>query len=144
MARIVAIDYGKKRIGIAVTDPLQMIASPLITVKTGEFDAFISEYVKKEQVESFVIGYPVQMNHSGAENVKDVKVFIKKIEKTFPDRQIYLVDERLTSRMASKAIIEGGVRKKDRQDKSLVDRISAAIILQSYLDRRAMERNKKE
>ena len=144
MGRIVAIDYGRKRIGIAVTDPLQIIASPLTTVRVSEFDAFISEYAKKEPVDSFVIGYPLQMNHSGAENVKDVKVFIKKIEKSFPDRPIHLIDERLTSRMASKAIIEGGVRKKDRQDKSLIDRISAAIILQSYLDRRAVERNKTE
>jgi putative Holliday junction resolvase len=114
MGRIMAIDYGTKRIGIAVTDPLQLFASPLQTVNTIDFDSFIDDYLVKENVEAFVIGYPVQMNNMPSESVKSLNPFIKKIRKKFPDKPVHLADERFTSQMALRAIIEGGVRKKDR------------------------------
>jgi putative Holliday junction resolvase len=141
MSRILAIDYGTKRIGLAVTDPLQIFASPLDTVSPKEFDSFITEYLKKEEVTDIVIGYPVQMNNQPSESVNYINPFIKKLKKTFPEKHIHLVDERFTSQMALRTMIDGGVKKKDRQDKSMVDKISAAIILQSFLDNRS---NKKE
>jgi len=136
MGRIMGIDFGTKRIGIAVTDPLKIFAYPLTTIKTGEFDAFISEYIKTEAIDEFVIGYPVQLNNKPSESVKHIDPFIKKIVKSFPGIPVNKADERFTSGMAQRTIIDGGVKKKDRQDKTLVDKISAAIILQSYLDRR--------
>jgi len=136
MGRIMGIDFGTKRIGIALTDPLKIFASPLTTVKTGEFDAFISEFLKKESIDEFVIGYPVTMNNKPSESVKHIDPFIKKFEKLFPGIPVHKADERFTSGMALQTMIDGGVKKKDRQDKTLVDKISAAIILQSYLDRR--------
>jgi len=141
MGRILAIDYGTKRIGLAVTDPLQMFASPLTTVSPKEFYTFIEGYLKTQEVDAFVIGYPVKMNNQPSDSVKYINPFIKKLKKTFPEKDIHLVDERFTSQMAFMAMIEGGVRKIDRQDKSMVDKISASIILQSFLDRRS---NKKE
>lgn len=129
-----AIDYGTKRIGIAITDPLKIFASPLETVKSMEFESFLENYLKKEDVESFVVGYPVQMNNTPSDSVKHINPFIKRLKTKYPDKQVHLVDERFTSRMAMRTMIEGGVKKKDRQDKSLVDRISASIILQSFLD----------
>lgn len=141
MGRIIAIDYGTKRIGLAITDPLQIFASPLSTVSPNEFDSFIADYLKNQEVEAFVIGYPVQMNNTPSESVNYINPFIKKLKKKFPEKHIYLVDERFTSKMALNAMIEGGVKKKDRQDKSMVDKISASIILQSFLDKRA---NKKK
>jgi putative Holliday junction resolvase len=137
MGRILAIDYGTKRIGLAVTDPLQIFASPLNTVSPNEFDNFISGYLKTEEVEAFVIGYPVQMNNQPSESVKYINPFIKKLEKAFPEKHIHLVDERFTSQMALRTMIDGGVKKRDRQDKSMVDKISASIILQSFLDNRS-------
>lgn len=141
MSRILAIDYGTKRIGLAVTDPLQIFASPLDTVSPKEFDSFITKYLKTEEVDDFVIGYPVQMNNQPSESVNYINPFIKKLKKTFPEKHIHLVDERFTSQMALRTMIDGGVKKKDRQDKWMVDKISAAIILQSFLDNRS---NKKE
>jgi putative Holliday junction resolvase len=137
MGRILAIDYGTKRIGLAVTDPLQIFASPLNTVSPNEFDNFISGYLKTEEVEAFVIGYPVQMNNQPSESVKYINPFIKKLKKAFNEKHIHLVDERFTSQMALKTMIDGGVKKRDRQDKSMVDKISASIILQSFLDNRS-------
>lgn len=134
MGRIMAIDYGTKRIGLAITDPLQIFASPLGTVSTGEFDSFIDGYLKKEEVDAFVIGYPVQMNNTPSDSVRYINPFIKKLRDRFPDKQFHLADERFTSKMALRTMIEGGVKKKNRQDKSMVDKISAAIILQSFLD----------
>lgn len=134
MGRIMAIDYGTKRIGIAVTDPLKIFASPLETVKNIEFDAFLENYLRKEDVEAFVVGYPVQMNNTPSDSVKHINPFIKKLRTRYPGKPIHLADERFTSQMAMRTMIEGGVKKKDRQDKSLVDRISASIILQSFLD----------
>lgn len=136
MGRIMAIDFGTKRIGLAVTDPLKIIASPLITVRTADFDSFIIEYIKKEVIEAFVIGYPMQLNNTPSESVKHINPFIKKLKKNFPEMPVHLADERFTSSMAMRTMIDGGVKKKDRQDKSLVDKISASIILQSFLDRK--------
>jgi putative Holliday junction resolvase len=140
MGRILGIDYGRKRIGLAITDPLQIFASPLKTVKNNEFDSFLAEYIKTEPIDAFVIGYPVQLNNQPSETVKYLKPFIKKIERLYPGKTIHLIDERFTSGMAFKTIIDGGVRKKGRQDKSLVDRISASIILQSFLDKRTRKK----
>ena len=137
MGRIIGIDYGLKRIGLAVTDPLQMFASPLTTVSPGEFDKFILDYLKKNEIDAFVIGYPVQMNNQPSESVIYINPFIKKLKKTYPEIHIYLADERFTSQMAIRTMVEGGVKKKDRQDKAMVDKISASIILQSFLDNRA-------
>ena len=141
MGRIIGIDYGLKRIGLAVTDPLQIFASPLITVSPVEFDNFIKGYLKTDVIDAFVIGYPVRMNNQPSESVNYINPFIKKLKKTYPDKHIYLADERFTSHMALRTMIEGGVKKKDRQDKSMVDKISASIILQSFIDNRS---NKKE
>jgi putative Holliday junction resolvase len=134
MGRIMAIDYGTKRIGLAVTDPLGIFASPLCTVSTSEFDSFIDDYSKKEEIEAFVIGYPVRLNNVTSDVVKHIDPFIKKLKKKFPGKPVHLADERFTSRMAFQAMIEGGVKKMDRRDKSMIDKISASIILQSFLD----------
>jgi len=137
MGRIIGIDYGKKRIGLAVTDPLQMFASPLNTVSPSEFYIFINEYLKKEEIDAFVIGYPVQMNNQPSESVKDINPFIKNLRKKFPGKLIHLVDERFTSKIAMQTMIAGGVKKKERQNKSMIDKISASIILQSFIDSRS-------
>jgi putative holliday junction resolvase len=136
MGRILGIDFGTKRIGLAVTDPLQIFASPLKTVKNNEFDDFIKEYLKTESIEEFVIGYPVKLNNKASESVKYINPFIRKIKKAFPGKPVHLVDERFTSGMALKTMIEGGVKKEDRRDKAMIDKISASIILQSFLDKR--------
>jgi putative holliday junction resolvase len=137
MGRILGIDYGKKRVGLAVTDPLQMFASPLGTVTSQETENFIDEYLKKEKVDEFVVGYPVQMNNKPSESVKYIDPFIKRLKKKYPDKPLHLVDERFTSQIAMRTMIDGGVKKKARQDKSMVDKISASIILQSFLDNRS-------
>jgi putative Holliday junction resolvase len=141
MGRILGIDYGKKRIGLAVTDPLQIFSSPLKTVSPKNFEDFVDEYLRTEEIDAFVIGYPVQMNNKPSESVKYIDPFIEKLRKTFPGKPVYLVDERFTSRIAFKTMIDGGVKKKNRQDKSLVDKISASIILQSFLDKKSNEKN---
>jgi len=130
------IDYGNKRIGLAVTDPLQIFASPLDTIRTADFDLFIAEYLKKETIDAFVIGYPVQLNNEPSESVRYINPFIKKLKKAYPSIEIHLMDERFTSVMAHNTMIEGGLKKKARQDKSLADKISASIILRSFLDRK--------
>jgi putative Holliday junction resolvase len=137
MGRIIGIDYGSKRIGLSVTDPLQIFASPLTTVSPSDFDNFIKGYIKTETVDAFVIGYPVQMNNQPSASVSYINPFIKKLKKEYPEIHIYLADERFTSQMALRTMIDGGVKKKDRQDKSMVDKISASIILQSFLDKRS-------
>jgi putative Holliday junction resolvase len=142
MGRIIGIDYGVKRIGLAVTDPLQIFASPLITVSPAEFDKFINDFLKTDEVEAFVIGYPVQMNNQPSASVIYINPFIKKLKKKYPEKHIYLEDERFTSQMALRTMVEGGVKKKDRQDKSIVDKISASIILQSFLDNRSHRKEK--
>ena len=137
MGRILGIDYGRKRIGLAVTDPLHIFASPLETLASQEFDKFIETYLKKEQVEAFVVGYPVQMNNKASEAVKYIDPFIRKLKRIFPEKPVHLVDERFTSQMALRTMIDGGIKKEKRKDKSMVDKISASIILQSFLDNRS-------
>ena len=140
MGRILGIDYGKKRVGLAVTDPLQIIASPLKTVGTQEFDDFVSQYMQSEEVDAFVIGYPVQLNNKPSESVKYIDPFIRSLRKRFPEKPVHLVDERFTSQIAFKAMIEGGVKKMERRNKSMVDRISASLILQSWLESRSVQK----
>ena len=142
MGRILGIDYGKKRVGLAVTDPLQIFASPLSTVNVQEFDEFLNEYMSYEIVDEFVVGYPVQMNNKPSESVKYIEPFIKRLRKKFPDKPVNLVDERFTSQIAMKAMIEGGVKKKERQNKMITDMISASIILQSFLDKRSVAKKR--
>lgn len=134
MGRILAIDYGRKRCGIAVTDPLGMIASPLTTIGTHELIDFLKKYITDESVDCLVIGEPRQMDYTASEAEQFIKPFIKQIVKVFPGIRIERIDERFTSAMAAQAILDSGKGKKARQDKSLVDKVSAAIILQTYLD----------
>jgi putative Holliday junction resolvase len=140
MGRLLGIDYGTKRIGLAVTDPLNIFASPLKTIQNHEFDSFLSDYMKTESIDAFVIGYPVQMNNKPSESVKYIDPFIRRLEKKFPGKPVHRIDERFTSQMAFKAMIAGGVKKNDRRDKSTIDRTSAAIILQSFLDNKINKR----
>jgi len=136
LARILSIDYGAKRCGIAVTDTLQIIASGLTTINTPELLDFLSNYFDKEDVEKVVIGYPQKLdNERTPHSVPLIKNFIKKFKKKFPNLQIDKEDEHFTSKMAVDAMIQGGVKKMKRRDKALIDKISAAIILQSYLER---------
>jgi len=134
LARILSIDYGRKRTGIAVTDILQIIANGLTTVPSHEVIDFLKSYFKKEDVETIVVGYPLQMNNQPSEAVKYINPFIRKLTKTFPDKLIVQADERFTSKIAGRTLIDAGAGKKQRQDKALVDMISATIILQSYLE----------
>ncbi len=134
MARILSIDYGKKRTGLAVTDPLQIIAGGLVTVATSALFDYLKEYIAKEQVERIIIGEPKQPNGMPSENMGRVTQFVNRWRKAFPDIPIELYDERFTSVLAHKAMLDSGLRKKKRQDKALVDEISATIILQSYLE----------
>jgi len=133
MARILAIDYGEKRTGIAVTDELQIIASGLITVKTGELIKFLIDYTNEEQVELFIVGLPKQMNNSDSESEKHILSFLKQLKKSLPKIPIKRIDERFTSKIAFQTMIDSGLKKKQRRNKGLVDEISATIILQSYL-----------
>lgn len=134
MARILAIDYGKKRTGIAVSDPLQIIANSLATVGTHEIFDFLTSYFKKEHVSTIVVGYPKQMNNLPSEAVNYINPFIRKLKKIWPEKELVLMDERFTSKMAVQTMIEGGLKKSKRRDKALIDAISATIILQSYMD----------
>ena len=133
MGRILALDYGKKRTGIAVTDPLKIIASGLTTVETPKLIEFLLEYCSKEPVETFVLGLPKQMDNTVSESEMLIQKFIPKLQSTFPDTPIIRVDERFTSKMAFKSIIDSGLRKKQRQNKALVDEVSATLILQNYM-----------
>jgi putative Holliday junction resolvase len=134
LARILAIDYGKARTGLAVTDPLQLIANGLTTVETPCLEAFIVEYLKKEEVERIVIGHPVQNSGEDSENMRRITPFVNRLRKILPDIPVEYVDERFTSVLAHRAMIDGGLKKKARQNKALVDEISATIILQSYME----------
>jgi putative Holliday junction resolvase len=136
MSRILAIDYGKKRTGIAVTDPMQIIANGLTTVPTHTLMDFLINYVQKEQVERIIIGHPKQMNNEDSENMKNIVPFMNQLKKKMPQMPVELVDERFTSVLAHQAMLTGGLKKKDRQNKALVDEISATIILQSYMESR--------
>ena len=134
MARIMAIDYGRKRTGVAVTDPLQLIAKGLATVPSGELVKFIQSYMAKEPVELIVVGQPKQMNNEPSENMRYVQAFVTHLKRMLPQIPIEYYDERFTSVMAHQAMLDGGLRKKKRQEKALVDEISAVIILQAYLE----------
>jgi putative Holliday junction resolvase len=133
MARILAIDYGKKRTGLAVTDPLQIIAGGLATVSTSELFDYLKKYIQSEPVERIVIGEPLQPNGEPSENLQRVKVFVNRWRKAVPEIPIEFYDERFTSVLAHQAMIDGGLKKKARADKALVDEISATIILQDYM-----------
>lgn len=134
MARILAIDYGKKRTGIAVTDPLQIIASGLTTINSHELLAFLKKYFAAENVELVIIGMPLNLDDTETHATPIVKAVIKKLQKEFPEMPIKEVDERFTSKMAKDAMLQMGLKKKDRRDKKLVDEIAAAIMLQEYMD----------
>ena len=138
MGRILAIDYGRKRTGIAVTDTLQIIANGLTTVPTAQLMAFLSEYMAKEVVDRVIIGLPKQMNNEASDNMANITPFVNRFIKLFPAIPVEYVDERFTSVLAHRAMIDGGLKKKDRQNKALVDEISATIILQSYMENKAM------
>ena len=133
MGRILAIDFGKKRTGIAVTDELQIIASGLTTVNTENLIQFLKDYILKENVVLFLVGKPKQMDNSDSESETLILTFLKKLEKEIPQIPMLRIDERFTSKMAFQTMIDGGLKKKQRRNKALVDEISATIILQSYL-----------
>lgn len=136
MDRIIGIDYGKARTGLAVSDPLGIFASPLETVPSANIIVYLQNYARSETIVRFVLGYPLNLNGRHAQCADDVDKFIPKLQKAFPDIPITLEDERFTSVLAHRAMIDGGMKKSDRMNKSSVDRISAAIILQSYLDKK--------
>lgn len=133
MARVLAIDFGKKRTGIAVTDELQIIASGLTTVNTDELIPFLKKYTSTENVELFVVGKPKQLNNTDSESEVLIIPFLEKLQKELPNIPLKRIDERFTSKMAFQTMIDSGLKKKQRRNKALVDEISATIILQSYL-----------
>ena len=134
--RIIAIDYGTKRTGLAVTDPLQIIASGLCTVNTPELLPFLQKYTATEPFEAFVIGEPKRMNNEASDVEVQIQKFIQKLQEAFPTIPIHRYDERFTSKLAFKAMIDSGLKKKQRQNKALIDEISATIILQEFLSGR--------
>ena len=134
MSRILAIDFGNKRTGIAVTDNLQMIASSLTTVPTKEIISFLKEYINKEEVECIVIGQSINLDNTDNEVEKNIQSFIVNLKKIFPQIRIERIDERFTSKIAQQTILDSGIKKMERRNKSLVDKVSATLILQSYLD----------
>ena len=136
MGRIIALDYGKVRTGIAVTDELQLIASGLTTVETNKLLPYLTDYLAEEEVSEIVIGQPFQLNHIPSEIEAAIGPLIKKLKKLFPDIPIARQDERFTSKMAVQSMVQGGLKKKKRRDKALVDEISATLILQAYLNRK--------
>lgn len=135
MARVLAIDYGRKKVGLAVTDPLQIIANGLETVPTHTLLDYLKKYIQKEEVETIVVGHPKQMDNTDSESMVYIKPFMKRLRKLFPDMNIEMMDERFTSKIAFQTMIDGGLKKKARQNKELVDTISATIILQSWMER---------
>lgn len=134
MGRILAIDYGSKRVGVAVTDPLKIIASALDTIHSKDILNFLKVYTEKESVEAFVVGMPVNLDGEATNNTPQVKGFVNSLKKAFPDIPIHLHDERFTSSMALQTMIASGYSKKDRREKGNIDKISATIILQSYME----------
>ena len=134
MGRIIAIDYGSKRSGIATTDPLRLIATPLKGLPTHQVFDFLTEYFAKEQVDQVIVGWPTQLDGSDTNNTPLVQAFLNRFRKLFPDMRVFLQDERNTSKQAMVSMIQSGVSKKGRRDKLAVDKVSAVIILQSYMD----------
>ena len=137
MGKALGIDYGTKRTGIAITDAMQIIASGLTTVETHTLDDFISNLVQKESIECFVVGDPKNLDGTATDSTGHVNGFVKRIKQTYPDIPIHQIDERFTSKIAKPSILASGVKKKGRQNKALVDQVSATIILQNYLDYKA-------
>ncbi|MFA8299612.1 MAG: Holliday junction resolvase RuvX [Hyphomicrobiales bacterium] len=138
MGRILAIDYGQKRVGLAVTDELQIIANSLTTVHVKDLFSYLTDYLNKENVECIVVGEPKQMNNTPSESSRFIEPFVKKLKSTFPKMKVERFDERFTSKIAHQTMIDAGLKKKDRQRKELVDTISATLILQSYLENKAL------
>ncbi|MCK9626316.1 MAG: Holliday junction resolvase RuvX [Bacteroidales bacterium] len=136
MNRIIGIDYGNKRIGLAVSDPLRIFASALDTVPSAKIIEYLQTYSQKETIERFVVGYPMNLNNTPSAVAHMVDAFLNLLKKKFPDIPVTLEDERFTSVLAYRSLIDSGVKKMDRRDKSAVDKVSAAIILQTYLDRK--------
>lgn len=135
MGRVLAIDYGRKRTGLAVTDPMQIIAGPLTTVPTHELEKFLTDYVTKEKVERIVVGLPKQMSGEMSESWKWIEPFLNRLKKIMPDMPVDMVDERFTSMLAQRAIIDAGIGKqRRREDKGLIDQTSAVIILQQWME----------
>ncbi|WP_430814657.1 Holliday junction resolvase RuvX [Carboxylicivirga sp. RSCT41] len=134
MGRILAIDYGRKKSGLAVTDPLQIIANGLETVASHELYDYLVKYMQDEDVERIIIGYPTQNNGQESESMKYIKPFVNRLKKNFPQLPVEWVDERFTSKLAFQTMIDGGLKKKARQDKALVDKVSATIILQTFME----------
>lgn len=138
MARLMAFDYGSKRIGVAVTDSLQIIATALTTIHPKDAIAFIKKYLETENVVCFVLGEPKQMDGSASQSAQQVKGFATLLKKNFPEIPVEMIDERFTSKMASASIAQSGLKKSDRQKKELVDAVAAVIILQSYLEKKSL------
>lgn len=136
MARILAIDYGTKRVGLAVTDPLQIIANTLTTVHSKDVLQYLKDYLMKEEVECFVVGKPLRLDGTNSESAVEVEKFINVLRKNFPAIPIERIDERFTSAIAKRTLLEMGLNKKDRANKSSLDQISATIILQGYLEKK--------
>jgi putative Holliday junction resolvase len=134
MSRIIAVDYGQKRVGLAVTDENRIIATALETIHSKDIFSYLKQYIEKEKVSIIVVGEPRQMNNTPSESVKFINPFVKKLRKEFPGMEIQMYDERFTSKMAFQSMIDMGMKKKDRQNKANVDKISAVILLQSYLE----------
>ena len=139
MGRIMGIDYGRKRTGVAVTDPLQIVAGNLATVPTHTLMQFIKDYIAREQVDRIVIGQPSQLNGQPSESMKYITPFVNRLRKNFPSVPVEYYDERFTSVLAHQAILESGIGKTARQNKALVDQVSATIILQDYMEWRRMQ-----
>ncbi|MBR5492825.1 MAG: Holliday junction resolvase RuvX [Alistipes sp.] len=139
MGRIIAIDYGTKRTGLAVTDPLRIIANALETVETKQLEKYLADYFSKNDVDVIVLGKPSQMNGQPSETMRYIEPLAGRLRHAYPDKQVVLYDERFTSVMAHRTILESGIGKMARRDKALVDRISATIILQSYMDSLQMQ-----
>lgn len=135
MGRILAIDYGTKRTGIAVTDPGQMIASPMLTVASHELMVFLEGYFKEEKVDTLVVGKPSQMDGSDSESMRPLRFFVQAFKKRFPGIRVEWMDERFTSKMAMNAMVEGGMKKSKRREKGNIDKISASLILQSWMEK---------
>ncbi|MBR3303786.1 MAG: Holliday junction resolvase RuvX [Bacteroidales bacterium] len=137
MSRVIGIDYGKKRVGVAVSDPLGIIAQPLSCVSAEQVIAYLLEYAKKENVVKFVVGYPKNLDNTPAECAAYVEQFLKRLKKSFPTIPVELEDERFTTVLAQRAMIDGGMKKSERRQKGAADKISAVLILQSWLDRQS-------
>lgn len=134
MGRLMAIDYGSKRVGLAVSDTQRIIATSLTTVETKKIFEFLDDYLKKEEVDEFIVGLAKQMDNTLSESSVYIEPFVLELGKKYPDKKIVRIDERFTSKIASRAILDSGAKKKQRRNKALVDTVSAVIILQSYMN----------